>query len=105
MTKTAGRPQQGTPVSGPTQQDLRTAYQVHTLAHMLYGQLASVPPWVNPSPYVGAMGVTPPVMGPTPVPWAQGWPATYGGPFGGVGPMGFHWTGPGCYFGSEFFPR
>ena len=25
--------------------DLKTAYQVHTLAQMLYGRLAALPPW------------------------------------------------------------
>ena len=104
MTKTAGKPQTGTPGSGPSQQDLQTAYQVHTLAQMLYGQLVPAQPWVQPAPFAGTPGMVHPGMAPIAGPWAQGWPMTYGAPFG-PGPMGFHWTGPISCFGSEFYPR
>lgn len=110
MTKTAGRPQPGKPDVGPTQQDLQTAYQVHTLAQMLYGRLATVHPWIAPTPPTGMVDpmmspMMAPMMGPTAVPWVQGWPATYGGPYGHVAPTGFYWPGPSSYFGSEFVPR
>ena len=117
MTRTTGRPQPGKPDVGPTQQDLQTAYQIHTLAQMLYGRLATAQPWVGPTPPMGmidpTMGPTMsptmspvmgPMMGPTGIPWAQAWP-TWGGPYGHVAPMGFYWTGPSSYFGSELVPR
>jgi hypothetical protein len=52
MTKNAGKgaaPQraQHPPMQGtPTAEDLRTAYEIHTLAQMVYGQLAATHPWM-----------------------------------------------------------
>lgn len=102
--KTPGRPQEQ-PDSGPAQQDLQAAYQVHTLAHMLYGQLAAAYPWTQlqpqaapPPPGTGAPGFQ---MGPT-MPWTQ--TQAYGYPTGPVGPPSYPWAGFGFY-GSQFIPR
>lgn len=37
---------EGTVPQSPTQEELRTALEVHTLAQMLYGQIAVTHPWV-----------------------------------------------------------
>jgi hypothetical protein len=37
----------------PRQADLRVAYEIHTLAQMMYGEMARAHPWVTPpSPLV-----------------------------------------------------
>jgi hypothetical protein len=66
---------------GPKQADLRVAYEVHTLAQMLYGEMARAHPWVPPpsplihfeaakggSPFV-PMGAGPNLSVPTHWPW------------------------------------
>lgn len=37
----------------PSRQDVQLAYQVHTLASMLYGQLAATHPWIVSQPALG----------------------------------------------------
>jgi hypothetical protein len=37
----------GRPSSAPPQEEMEKAYQVHTLAQMLYGQMAGSQPWVT----------------------------------------------------------
>lgn len=71
--------------AGPSPEDLRSAYQIHTLVHMLYAQVSAAQacPWAmtgNPYPMSWTYA-TPPVTGP--------------GPFGvyGVPPMAV--GGPG----------
>lgn len=32
----------------PSPEDLKAAYQIHTLAHLVYGRLAMTNPWVAP---------------------------------------------------------
>ena len=57
----------------PTQDEIRTAHQIHTLAHMLYGRLAMTNPWVATAqtrPY--ATG------GFTQTPWTHSWPVQAG---------------------------
>lgn len=44
-------------------QDLQAAYQIHTLAQMLYGRMG-MPPWIAPGPPM-FLGDTPPAMPPT----------------------------------------
>jgi len=57
----------------PSQEEVRTAHQIHTLAQMLYGRLAMSNPWMaTPPPGIEATG------GFTQVPWAQSWSAQPG---------------------------
>ena len=48
MTKTTEKKttEAGRPSAIPPQEQMQTAYQVHTLAQMLYGQMAGSQPWV-----------------------------------------------------------
>lgn len=101
-TKTTGKPPQAEPNVGPSQQELQAAYRVHTLAHMLYGQLATIHPWVQHHPPMGA--VDPAMMGYGAMPGFQSWPGTYN-PVGRMGPPSYPWMGPSCFSGSEFIPR
>jgi hypothetical protein len=81
---------------GPSQQELQAAYQVHTLAHMLYGQLATIYPWTQ-------LHYVPP-MGPVTMPWMQG--QMPGGPVAPQGPPSYPWAGYGYgFYGSQFIPR
>jgi hypothetical protein len=111
-TKLPGRHPQEQSESGPAQQDLNTAYQVHTLAQILYGQMAATYPWIlgtaQPAflPLGGpampaAMGAS--VYGPAANPpmAAQAWPGAWGVPAGRT--IGYPWAS--CCFGSEFIPR
>jgi hypothetical protein len=113
--KTPGKNPQEQPDVGPSQQDLQAAYQVHTLAHMLYGQLATIYPWPQLQPFLPVppmaappmmgLGATGPQMGPMAMPWTQ--THAVGSPLGQVGPAGpasYPWAGYG-WFGSQFFPR
>jgi hypothetical protein len=79
-TKTTGKPPQQPQRAAPSQQVMQQAYQAHTLAQMLYGQLAMSQPWI------GQVHTPPsyePWTGPQFVPWAAPWP-----PVWGAGPMG-----------------
>jgi len=64
----------------PTQQDLQTAYEIHTLVQMVYGGMAMSSPWVPPvSPLATyqpqAVGM-PPVAAGAPPAWfaPTNWP-------------------------------
>lgn len=62
MTTKTNRPQRPQAKPGPTPEDLQHAYQTHTLAQVLYGQLTGAGPWMHPWPtpnYPGT-GFTPP---------------------------------------------
>lgn len=73
-TKNPGKVQEPPPGVTPSHQDMQTAYQVHTLVQMLYGQLA-MNPWVgqaySPNPYE-------PMMASPMSPQAASWPMTWG---------------------------
>jgi hypothetical protein len=119
--KPTGRNPQERPDAGAVQQDLQAAHYAHTLAHLLYGQLAATYPWIHP--YALMHGVPAPMpmqmpapmtmapgmamygpMGPQPtVPWMQGWNAQCCSPMAGQNPAG-SFAGPG-FFGPEFIPR
>lgn len=111
--KTPGRNPQEQPDVSPSQQELQAAYQVHTLAHMLYGQLATIYPWTQLQPFMAAppmampmpmtgIGAYGPAMGPIPAPWTQ--TQAVGSPVGPMGPTSYPWAGYG-FFGTQFFPR
>jgi len=55
-TKNPGKPpvEHHGPVAGPAPADMRAAYEIHTLAQMMYGQIARTNPWMSPmSPMTG----------------------------------------------------
>jgi hypothetical protein len=58
-TKTTGKPpvQPQAAFDGPAPDDMRAAFEIHTLAQMMYGQIARTNPWVAQAP---------PMTGPTP---------------------------------------
>ena len=62
MTKNTGKAPQAGPSIGPTEQELQAAYQVHTLAQMLYGQLAMTHPWIASMPPTGMSAFDPTTM-------------------------------------------
>lgn len=69
--------------------DLRAAYQVHTLAHMLYSQIAPYHGWYFQAPY--APQAAPPTAFPPLHPMAGFGPMTPSGfmaPFGEMTPLG-----------------
>jgi hypothetical protein len=107
-TKTAGKTPKGQPDIGPAQPDLQAAYQVHTLAQMLYGQLATTHPWIQPTwptPGVDPLAMQPPTTWHQPY-WTQGFYGGYGfDPMSRFGPMGQPFMGPAPFFGSDVFPR
>lgn len=72
-TKTAPKTQHDEPKSvDPSREEIQTAFQVHTLAQMLYGQLAAKHSWTAPTMTAGFE----PRMGYPTAPWPQGWPRT-----------------------------
>lgn len=79
-TKTTGKdPQERQRPVGPSPEEIQTAYQVHTLAQMLYGHLATTQPWAAPTSVHG--GYEPMMTHPTP-PIMHGWPGMWGYPYG-----------------------
>lgn len=40
----------------PTADEIRTACQIHTLAQMVYGRLATSSPWTAPAPWSAPLG-------------------------------------------------
>jgi hypothetical protein len=77
MTKTTDRPQPPREETKPAQADLQAAYEIHTLAQMLYGQMTMTRPWVAP-PTHGPMPTrsidTP---GQYTTHWTQNWPGAW----------------------------
>jgi hypothetical protein len=76
--KTVGAAEHARRPAGPSQQELLAAYQTHTLAQMLYGQIVITHPWIGQAyPY------------PQGEPWGAGvapW-AACGPPTWGAGPV------------------
>lgn len=75
-TKTASS-EHSTPAGKATplpQQDVQVAYRVHTLVHLLYGQMVANHPWMVVPPHYATCD---PRTGPTVTPGA-GWPAMWG---------------------------
>lgn len=106
-TKTAGKTPKGEPEVGPTQPELQAAYQIHTLAQMLYGQLATAHPWMQPT---WPTATVDPLVGQPPMSWhqphwTQGWHGYGFNPMSQFGPMGHPFPGPAHFFGSDFFSR
>ena len=68
-------------------EDLRVAYEVHTLAQLLYGELAATHPWLvqPPVPTPMAAPQDPYAVWPTPAvgTWPAAWPAVWGHPLQG----------------------
>jgi hypothetical protein len=97
MTKTTGKTDpEGQPSAGPSQDEIRNAYEIHTLAQMLYGQLAMTHPWIATMP--PARGFDP-VASFQPTPWTQGGPGMWN-----VGPVSHPFTVPHP-IGLEMYPH
>ena len=64
----------------PSADEVRTAYEAHTLAQMVYGHLTTSHPWITaaPSAYGYGYGYGAPHQAPHPA--AQGWIASWGYP-------------------------
>jgi hypothetical protein len=73
--KNPGKVQEQPRAATPSEQEVQMAYQVHTLAQMLYGYLASTNPWVGPAQ---ALMPYEPLLGPQYPAWAVRWPADWG---------------------------
>jgi len=74
-TKHTGKIPEEQQRAAPSQSDMQLAYQAHTLAQMLYGQLAMTHSWIGqaqpPLTYE-------PWTGPQFMPWAAQWPPVWG---------------------------
>lgn len=81
--KTPGKtaPEPGRPFT-PNEENLQSAYQIHTLAQIMYGQLYGVQPWIGPT--------GPALMPPTHQPWTP-MANPVGGPWAAEMPS---WTAP-----------
>lgn len=79
-TKTTGKEQPSSPPRGgaPLPDDVRTAYEVHTLAQILYGHLTTTHPWLTAQSGAYGYGYGP--GNPVPHPAAQGWIGSWGYP-------------------------
>ena len=87
MTKTTGKTDpEGQPSAGPSQDEIRNAYEIHTLAQMLYGQLAMTHPWIATMPPARGFDS---VASFQPMPWTQGGPGMWN-----VGPVSQPFTVP-----------
>ncbi|MGD8277859.1 MAG: hypothetical protein PVH00_07525 [Gemmatimonadota bacterium] len=80
----------------PTQEEMRTAYEAHTLAQMLYGRMAGVQPWMAQTswgpelPHAPASSQPfPPAQGFTPYPFAQPYQPFPGGTWAGPAYTGY----------------
>lgn len=113
-TKTPGRNPQEQPEAGPAQRELRVAYQVHTLAQMLYGELVAAHPWMHGHPAMSLPVTMPapmgmvaidPTMAPMTAPWTARWAAPYCNPVGPTGPATYSWNGPYGFYGTDLIPR
>lgn len=87
MSQKPKTPSHQGPVAGPAPEELQTAYQIHTLARMLYGRFqAAPPPWAGPMQTMGPMtpyatGMIEPTAGPYAAPFCSP-TACYGPPQG-----------------------
>ena len=87
MTKTTGKTDpEGQPSAGPSQDEIRNAYEIHTLAQMLYGQLAMTHPGIATMPPARGFDS---VASFQPMPWTQGGPGMWN-----VGPVSQPFTVP-----------
>jgi hypothetical protein len=60
-----------------TEEELKTIHEIHALAHVLYGHIATAHPWAAPmTPFAGFDAAIPePMSAPMPKPWAiHGYP-------------------------------
>ena len=97
MTKTTGKTHPEEQSGAATSQDeMRNAYEIHTLAQMLYGQLAMTHPLIATMP--PARGFDP-LASFQPTPWMQGGPGMWN-----VGPVSQPFTVPHM-IGLEMYPH
>ena len=73
-TKTEGKKADiGTKHDAPTE-ELQLAYEIHTLAQMIYGEMAMANPWVHPAPPLAGFEPSTPWMAPeapgSAMPWS-----------------------------------
>lgn len=71
---TATKPKARAQEHGPSREDLETAYRLHTLAQIVYGQLAVAHPWTVQAP------VLDPAVGRGQTPWMGAGPGTWNAP-------------------------
>lgn len=74
----------------PSARDMQMAHHAHTLAQMLYGQLATTQPWMAPMRTPSPMTPESGMFGTHVTPWTA-----HGSPYWGAGPM----------FGPQIDPR
>ncbi len=76
----------------PTAEELRTALEVHTLAQMLYGQIAASHPWLAYGSWAphGPLGIHEPMPGPTTIPGPPAWGGSWVHPYA-AGPVAGWW--------------
>lgn len=87
MTKPTGKTHpEERPSAGPSPEEMQAAYQAHTLAQMLYGQLVTTHPWVATAPPVRGID---PMAGYQTAPWLQSYPGMWG-----IGPANTPFTAP-----------
>jgi hypothetical protein len=90
MTKTSGKTHpEGQPSAGPSQEEIRNAYEIHTLAQMLYGQLAMTHPWAAAMPAANVHATS----------WMHSGPGMWN-----VGPVNHPFTVPHM-IGLEMYPH
>jgi len=78
-TKSAGKQPPPASFDAPSPDDLRAVYEVHTLAQMLYGHLATTHPWLGAQP----MGYgSEPFGRPFDPRTTHEWPVSWGYPYG-----------------------
>jgi hypothetical protein len=83
-SKAPGKEQPSSPARGgaPAPEDIRTAYEAHTLAQMVYGHLTTTHPWLNAQPGTYGYGYGAASQAPHPAA-AQGWIVPWGySPYG-----------------------
>jgi len=90
-TKHEGRIQTAAPAAH-TKEELRTALEVHTLAQMLYGQIAVSHPWIAYGAWAphGHLGVHEPSLGQATIPVPPAWGGPWVQPFAS-GPLAGWW--------------
>jgi len=78
-TKNEGRARPQTQgATEPSHDEIRAAYEIHTLAQMMYGQLAAPNPYMAAPPPMPTWGYE--AYTPAPTPWVGSWPAGWGYP-------------------------
>jgi hypothetical protein len=100
--KTPGKVHMDHPNPGHSPEELQAAYQIHTLAQYLYGQMLPQQPWTAGAPPMGGFQT---MAGFQPMPWQHGWPAAGYAQSWTMQPWQAHCAMAACPFGVCGFPR